>query len=40
MNLCIVSTYSCTFEDFSALVKESVETFREFITEYDAVKVN
>ena len=40
MNLCIVSTYSCTFEDFSALVKESEETFREFITEYEVVKVN
>ena len=40
MNLCIVSTYSCTFEDFSALVKESEEAFREFITEYEVVKVN
>ena len=40
MNICIVSTYSCTFDDFSALVKESEETFREFITEYEVVKVN
>ena len=40
MNLCIVSTYSCTFDDFSALVKESEEDFREFITEYEVVKVN
>ena len=40
MNLCIVSTYSCTFDEFSALVKESEETFREFITEYQVVKVN
>ncbi|SVA63106.1 uncharacterized protein METZ01_LOCUS115960, partial [marine metagenome] len=29
MNICIVSTYSCTFDDFSALVKESEEAFRE-----------
>ena len=35
MNICIVSTYSCTFDDFSALVKESEEAFREFITEYE-----
>ena len=40
MNICIVSTYSCTFDEFSALVKESEETFREFITEYQVVKVN
>ena len=40
MNICIVSTYSCTFEDFSDLVKESEEDFREFITEYEVVKVN
>ena len=40
MNICIVSTYSCTFDAFSALVKESEETFREFITEYEVVKVN
>ena len=40
MNICIVSTYSCTFDDFSALVKESEEEFREFITEYEVVKVN
>ena len=40
MNLCIVSTYSCTFDEFSALIKESEETFRQFITEYQVVKVN
>ena len=40
MNICIVSTFSCTFDDFSALVKESEEDFREFITEYEVVKVN
>ena len=40
MNICIVSTYSCTFDDFSALVKESEEAFSEFITEYEVVKVN
>ena len=35
-----MSTYSCPFDDFSDLVKESEETFREFITEYEVVKVN
>ena len=40
MNICIVSTYSCTFEDFSDLVKESEKDFRGFITEYEVVKVN
>ena len=40
MNICIVSTYSCTFEDFSAIVDEYEESFKEFITEYELVKVN
>ena len=40
MNICIVSTYSCTFEDFSAVVDEYEETFKEFITEFELVKVN
>ena len=31
MNICIVSTFSCTFDDFSALVKESEESFSEYI---------
>ena len=40
MNLCIVSTYCCHFDAFSALVKESEESFKGFITEYEVVKVN
>ena len=44
MNICIVSTYSCTFEDFSAMIDEMVdeyeETFKELITEFELVKVN
>ena len=28
MNICIVSTYSCTFDDFSAIVDEYEETFK------------
>ena len=40
MNICIVSTFSCTFDDFSAFVKEGEEDFREFITEFEVVKVN
>ena len=40
MNICIVSTYSCTFEDFTAVVDEYEESFKEFITEFELVKVN
>ena len=40
MNICIVSTFSCTFEDFEAMVKESEEAVSEFISEYELVKVN
>ena len=40
MNICIESTYSCTFEDFSSVVDEYEETFKEFITEFELVKVN
>jgi len=35
-----VSTYKCTFDDFSALDKESEEAFSEFFTEYEVAKVN
>ena len=31
MNICIVSTYSCTFEDFSAVVDEYEETFKDLL---------
>ena len=40
MNICIVSTFSCTFEDFEAMVKETEEAVSEFISEYELVKVN
>ena len=40
MNICIVSTYSCTFEAFSAVVHKHEETFKDFITEFELVKVN
>ena len=40
MNICIVSTCSYTFDEFSALLKETEEDFRESITEYQEVKVN
>ena len=40
MNICIVSTFSCSFEDFEAMVKESEEAVSEFISEYELVKVN
>ena len=35
-----MSSYSCTFDDFSALLKETEEDFREFISEYEVVMVN
>ena len=40
MNLCIVSEYNCTFNEFEAVVKESEEETRPFISDYELVKVN
>ena len=40
MNLCIVSEYNCTFDEFEAVVKESEEETSAFIGDYELVKVN
>ena len=33
MNICIVSTYDCTFEEFEAVVNESQDEVSAFISE-------
>ena len=40
MNICIVSTYSCTFDQFKELVDESMEEAKAFMSEYELVRVN
>ena len=40
MNICIISTYSCTFDQFKELVDESMEEAKAFMSEYELVKVN
>ena len=40
MNLCVVSEYKCTFDEFEAVVKESEEETSAFISDYELVKVN
>ena len=40
MNICMVSEYRCTFEEFEAVVKQSEEETSAFITEYELVKVS
>ena len=40
MNLCIVSEYKCTFDDFKNLVDSTIEETKDFITEWELVKVN
>ena len=40
MNLCIVSEYTCTFDDFAAMVEQSQEQVQAFLTEYELIKVH
>ena len=40
MNLCVVSEYNCTFDEFEAVVKESEEETRPFIRDYELVKAS
>ena len=35
MNICIVSTYDCTFEEFEAVVTESQDEVSAFISEWE-----
>ena len=39
MNLCIVSEYNCTFEDFAAMVEQSQEQAQAFMTEFELLNV-
>ena len=40
MNLCIISEYKCTFDDFKEIVESSLEATKEFISEWELIKVN
>lgn len=40
MNLCIVSEFECTFDDFAAMVEKSRGEAEAFMTEFELIKVN
>jgi len=40
MNLCIVSEFNCTFDDFAAMVEKSRGEAEAFMTEFELIKVN
>ena len=40
MNICIVSTYSCTFDEFQQVVNASMDEASKFLTDWELVKVN
>lgn len=40
MNLCIVSKFECTFDDFAAMVEYSRGEAEAFMTEFELIKVN
>ena len=40
MNLCVVSTFSCTAEDFKSMVKEFEGEFPGVVAEYEIAVVN
>ena len=40
MNLCIVSEFNCTFDDFAAMVEKSRGEAEAFMTDFDLIKVN
>ena len=40
MNLCVVSTFSCTAEDFKSMVKEFEGEFPGVVSEYEIAVVN
>jgi hypothetical protein len=40
MNVCVVSEYTCTFDDFEAIVKESEKEISAFVSDFELVKVN
>ena len=40
MNICIVSKYSCTFDEFQQVVNASMDEASKFLTDWELVKVN
>ena len=40
MNLCMVSTFDCTVDDFKAFVKEMESDISKFCSEYEIAEVN
>ena len=40
MNLCVVSEYSCTFEDFKEMVDKTTGGTDAFLTEMELIKVH
>ena len=40
MNLCMVSTFDCTVDDFKAFVKEMESAINKFCSEYEVAEVN
>ena len=40
MNLCVVSEYSCTFEDFKEMVDKTTGETDVFLTEMELIKVH
>ena len=40
MNLCVVSTFDCTVDDFKAMVKEFEEDMRKVCSEWEIAEVN
>ena len=40
MNLCVVSEYSCTFEDFKEIVDKTTGETDAFLTEMELIKVH
>jgi len=40
MNLCIVSKFECTFDDFAAMVEKSRGEAEAFMTEFELIKVH
>ena len=40
MNICIVSEYTCTFDDFRDLVEKSQADVGAWVSEYQLLKVN
>ena len=40
MNLCVVSEYSCTFEDFKEMVDKTTGETDAFLTELELIKVH